>query len=438
MAPRADSLADLRALDRQLAEVAPGPHLERRILGQLRGEVLPARGRGLERARRPALVLSFALVAAMAVLLGIEARDGDPPSAAGPSAPEARDLKEAAPADDAVEPIAPAGPARQDIERRPPRAVEEGDESQRRGAPNEMRPDFRERARPKAPRFFEAPDAPESPRSFVVPGAPEGGPPARPKSTPRGISPTGGYGSMLYSQGARPDGLEPRSIRLFGPRRSSPSASVDADAPVSTGSGAGIDKPPAIPWEAPEEAPSMCESPSTWKSLANAECEAEGLVLIDLKLLEPCGDEMFSGVEAVCAAPVNAPAGDPPPGYCTGIAVGDGTTCEPPEYWKLLADKTCSADGLFLVEIHPSQDCSDGLSTMAKVLCCDDVAPPDANPAPSPCVTFEMSPACSPADEVKGEAKAQCESKGLSFTDMKLIPGCPNGGVSYAAVLCCP
>jgi hypothetical protein len=243
---------------------------------------------------------------------------------------------------------------------------------------------------------------------------------------------------MLYPQGARLDDLEPRSVRLFGPRRSIPSGSTDADAPYSSGTGAGSDRPPAIPWEGPEEAPSMCESPSTWKTLAYAECEAEGLVLTDLKLLDPCGDEMFSGVEAVCAAPVNDPPGEPPPGYCTGMAVGDGTTCEPPEYWKLFADKTCSAEGLFLVDVYPSQDCGDGLSTMAKILCCGDVAPPAPDPAPAPCLTFEMAPACSPADEVKGEAKAQCESKGLFFTDMKVIPDCPNGGISYAAVLCCP
>jgi hypothetical protein len=48
-----------------------------------------------------------------------------------------------------------------------------------------------------------------------------------------------------------------------------------------------------------------------------------------------------------------------------------------------------------------------------------------------------MAPACSPASEVEAEAKAQCASKGLTASEMKLITDCPNGGISYAAILCC-
>jgi hypothetical protein len=432
MAPRADSLADLRALDRQLAEVAPGPHLERRILGQIRGEVDPARGRGIARARRPARVLSFGLVAAVAVVLGIEARDGKntihgpPASAAGPNAPEARDFEDADPAVDPEEPMAPIGPARKVAHQRPPRSIEErGDE--RRRAPEEVRPDSRQRVRRQAPRLFEAPETPP----HFVPVAPEGGPRGEtPQSTPRGLSPINGYGSMLYPQSPRAEGQEPRSIRLFGPRRSIDSGASEPDAPSPN------ESPPAIPWEAPDEAPSTCESYTTWKTIAHAECEAKGLALMDLKLLDECGEGMFGGVDAVCVAP--AQEEDPQPGYCVGLPVGDGTTCQLPEYWKGVAEKTCSAEGLVLTDIYPHQDCSDGLSTMAKALCCGDAAPADPSPPPPPCVTFEMAPACSPVSAVEAEAKVQCAGKGLLVSDMKIIPDCPNGGVSYAAVLCCP
>lgn len=437
MAPRAESPAELRALDGQLAAIAPGPHLERRILGRLRGE--PVRGRGIERARRPAFLLSFALAAAVAVLLGMEARDGGAPpkGAAGPSAPEGRDsLKEGAPAADSREPSAPIEPARDD-ERRPPRLMEEREEWPRRGAPNEMRPDFREPARRRGPRFWDAPDPAESPKVFNFnidshgnPAALEGGPRGTRQSDPWGISPGGGYGSMLYPQGARADELEPRSIRLLGPRRSSPPSPSEPGAPSPS------KNPPATSWEPAEEPAPTCESYSTWKSLAHAECEADGLVLTDLRLLDECGDGMFGGVEAVCAGPANE--SEPGPGYCEGMIVGDGTTCEPPEILKLFAEKSCLAEGLSLADIYLHEDCEGGFSSMAKVLCCSEVAPPEADPPPSPCVSFDMKPACTPASEVEAEAKAQCQSKDLFVTEMKMSADCGNGGVSYAAILCCP
>lgn len=431
MAPRADSLADLRALDRRLSEVEPGPHLERQILARLRGEAAPSRGLGL-RARRPALVLSFALAAAATVMLGMEAREVSPvvpPSAAGPSAPEARDLHEALPEEDAAEPSAPSAPAVGEKERAP-RSLEEDGTRRRRAPEMQPSPTLRDPVRPRSPRSLEAPDAAEGPVNSW-PSAPEGGPPAKPDSAPRapGIAPTGSYGSMLYPQGLGSDG--PESRRFFGPRRSGSASPGGPEAPAVS------EEPPAIPWKAPEEAPSVCEGYATWKEVAHAECEADGLTLVNLVMLDACGEGMFEGVEAVCAAPAKDPSEEPPPSYCVGMPVGDGATCEPPEHFKQAAVQSCSAEGLILFELYLSQDCGDGLSTAAKALCCGDPPPPDPTPAPPPCVTFEMAPACSPASEVEAEAKAQCASKGLTASEMKLITDCPNGGISYAAILCC-
>lgn len=430
MAPRADAPAELRALDEKLAAIAPGPHLERRILGRLRGEAEPIRGRSsVERARRPALVLSFALAAIMAVLLGMEARGGNtkyfengpPPSAAGPIAPDARDADEADAADDR---ISPAGP-----EAKPASPANEA-------LPNDKRPDFRKPARQGPPQFREAPGPDESPSSpkhnFYYdfgpnPGVFEGNPPEN-RPAPA-ISPSGDYGFMLYPQGPRAEEPEPRVIRIVGPRRSSASIEGDPEAP-SLG-----EVPPPIAAKPAEEPPPTCESYSTWKTLAHAECEAEGLVLTDLRLLDECGDGMFGGVEALCAGPYVEPE-EFPPGYCMGMVVGDGTTCDPPDLWKLIAEKSCLSEGLTLMDVHPHQDCEGGLSSMAKVTCCSEVAPPDENPPP--CVHIEMKPACVPASEVEAEAKIQCEAQGLFLTNIKLAPDCGNGGISYASALCCP
>jgi hypothetical protein len=161
------------------------------------------------------------------------------------------------------------------------------------------------------------------------------------------------------------------------------------------------------------------------------------LVLVNLTPLEACGEGMFTGVEAECAAPVNNPSEEPPPGFCTSLVVGDSATCNPPENLKKLAAQACWEDGLSLVDYYPALDCGDGLSTMAKVLCCGDVAPPESSPPPGSCATFEMAPACSPASAVEAEAKVQCADKGLFLSDMKLAE-CDGGGISYAAFLCCP
>lgn len=444
MGRRADALSELRALDERLAAVAPGPHLEGRILARIRGEKAPraARagfGRGLERAKRPALVLSFGLATALAVMLSLEARVSGPgPRSAevGAQEPEGSNTSDPAagePAEREDLDAAPAAPAGREKNEGPERPLfYEKEMPRRQDGPTREAP-------PKTDTKNNTPQIPLDWGSireaedfdFAPPSAParsvepRRGPAARPSL--QNPLPGSSFGPMRFAG----EKEEPRRIRVSGSLRSEPSGGSppsDSDVPIANSA------PPAPPEEVAEE---VCQSATTLKLMASAECESEGLVLSSLTLLAPCGGDMFGGAEAECSKPANEVNEEE--AYCEGLLVGDGTSCEPPEHWKKLAYDACLGEGLNLVDLFYHQDCSEGKSSLAKVLCCTNVPPPEPDPPPSsPCVTVEIFPACTPPPEVEAEAKKQCFEQGMGLSWFKLVPDCDGGGVSHAAFQCCP
>lgn len=127
--------------------------------------------------------------------------------------------------------------------------------------------------------------------------------------------------------------------------------------------------------------------------------------------------------------------GDPGSSHCIPIVIGDGSTCIDGGAIKGLAAGVCEASGYATADIGLGNDCPNGGSTIAKVLCCD--APP-APPPPSPC-TFESvgdGVTCVDPGALKGLAVAACGP--LAVADVSPAWDCADGGATMAKVVCCP
>jgi hypothetical protein len=442
MSPRADGLNLLREADARLAEIAPRPELEARILARVRGEPAHAAHAArapiterLARARRPALVLSFALVAALVVLEGSEVDPKPQRSlAAGQEEPDGGERE--APAE--REEHAPAedqacgdrcGPLEKQRDERDGRVGPIRDRSTDRTAPlvrdrpatdtPPRRDDDHENGN-AAPRDESAPLLPSAPPS--IPRTPDG--------APSGIDgpPAGSFMRALRGR----DDLASQPARVHRSWSGGGSAPPQASEPDSTPVHAtGVKPAPGASVEA-----AVCRQAGEWKDLAYAECDGQGLQLVDLKLLDDCGDGAYAHAEPLCAEP-GEPANEAPGGtlgMCVGEALGDMTTCEPPEHWKMLGTEVCLMNNLTLMELNVANDCEGGASSYAKILCCGDAPPPD----PQACFQDEIWAACLPEIDVQEQVKAMCDEKGMIPSGIKIAKECAEGGIEQAFFLCCP
>jgi hypothetical protein len=115
-----------------------------------------------------------------------------------------------------------------------------------------------------------------------------------------------------------------------------------------------------------------CVSPADLKEQAHQVCEAQGLVLVDMSLSLDCPDSFSTYAKVFCCESAPPPPPPPPePTTCSYAALGDGSTCETDEAWKLKAIADCEAQGLVLVDIAFAKDCPGGGSGYIKYACCE-------------------------------------------------------------------
>lgn len=105
---------------------------------------------------------------------------------------------------------------------------------------------------------------------------------------------------------------------------------------------------------------------------AQAACDAVGFVAVGIYPTFDCGGNGSTFAKVWCCAegePGEVPPQPPDPGPPPAGALGDGVTClEDAEYLQL-AEDTCAAMGLSLLDLYPLHDCPGGASTDAKYVC---------------------------------------------------------------------
>jgi len=416
---REDILPHLRALDEQLARVAPRRDLEARLRARLRvetgesGEAAPGRHGlrdGLWGMRLP---IAAALVAAAVIALGVG--DGGerfaerPAVVTSPEAPAA--------------PIASESPAHEASPQdpRPARPSEHV-------APAPIAP--APAPRPSAAPAEASPLAQDAAPDEAAPAAP-----ARPEVSPIRSEQL----QKIGERAARAPGEAPSAMGPSGYRVAPSSTAAAPPGPGVRGPGGAArtsDGEPAGEESAapppPEAVDAECTSAEALKDEALAACEAKGLALAEVDLLDACGDGKFERVEYQCA--------EEAPAACFDGSVGDGVTCQDPGLLKQQAGEACENAGLQLVDFIYSDD-GCGWQTLKAAYTCCPAGPPDPGPGPGQpdCVvsTVGAGATCRGLDVLKAEAVAVCEQSGRVLGDIYPAGGCPDGQASKAEISCC-
>lgn len=403
-----DLIGSLRALDAELAAVAPSRALQARLRARLRQQGSRWWPPGGERAR----VLCFAAIAAAGVaLVGLGARTGAGEQAISGRAPlpppEITPPRDVAPALD---------PAQRERRAAPPPPIH---------APLLGHPPSRDDRREGPSRRVPAPeDAGQRMPTWldeIDDGAPSKGPAPRPRdAAPRSST---GPGSSLWA----PPRIAPRlgPLGSLGPTRAGRDASDPAPTTwVASVSGSGG------PVERPERA---CQSAGDLKMAAMALCEKQGAVFAGLELIEPCGEGSYRDAKVTCAPPNEEPDTD----ACISSAVVS-PVCVDPGKLKEEANALCQLKGLGLTELSLASDGCDELARAAKYTCCPAAPPPPETPAPM-CETRSAGDGatCRPAVDLDIAAKLSCADDGLTLFDAWLSPGCPAEMAAKIGFTCC-
>ncbi|WP_437592697.1 hypothetical protein [Sorangium sp. So ce1000] len=421
-----DLLALLREVDERLAAATPSPRLAARLGARLRG----ARPSLAGRVGRP---LALALAAGTAaVALGAALQ--------GPTSPEVSARSPAV--DPAVGIVGDRSLADGGIPERTPA------EGHPQTPPRIHAPLLREprrllaplpRTSPPAPHSSAAPpdarDAPVGARRGELPVDRTEVPPSRARTQPPAVA--------LPSSRGWIDALErpPHASRGELPswRRTSGGASVPAGAAGQKGEsgaegadGAATAKPDEASTSSQEEA--GCRTADDLTSEVEAMCDAQGLDLGDVRLLDPCRDGGYRGIEHTCV--------DGAPTECWRGQLGDGLTCHDGIALKDQAYMACRNQGaeLTVFEVEPSSSgCAAGETTGAVYECC-----PAAEALPSPlCWTSKIDHGemCQALPALDGEASAMCASAGQTLYQIGYGfggPLCPEAQATSALFTCCP
>lgn len=111
----------------------------------------------------------------------------------------------------------------------------------------------------------------------------------------------------------------------------------------------------------------QCVDPGQLKMLAFTACKMAMMDLVDLSFVpDDCGGNARKASYTCCPIPPSPPS----PMVCQGETIGDGTTCMDPAAMKDEAFYHCQNLGQMLVDLYPAADCPDGQSTIAKITCC--------------------------------------------------------------------
>ncbi|CAN92036.1 putative membrane protein [Sorangium cellulosum So ce56] len=417
-----DLLALLREVDEQLASVKPSPRLEARLVAEL-----DRRGRrpfmGGSGGRSLVLVLgaSASIVALGAALQGLTPGSifterpvepaiglvGDPP-------PADAGLQERTPAHG---PTAPPPRIRAPLLQEPPRRLAPAPPVPRSAVP---------------PR--DANDTPGLLDDGRLPVDRASPPPARGRVEP--LTPPQTLGRRWVDG---PEGLSPLAQR--GPhaalRRGA--GGVPAEAAAHEGeSGEGPRAPdaegPATEDPAAPRDEALCQTADALRREARAQCEAQGLIVADLTLLDPCAQGSYLDAEYTCGRMALT--------TCWKGVLGDGVTCFDTTYVKDEVWRMCRDRGTELRSLdqeQPDRDCGDHETTRVYYECC-----PQGDPLPSPsCWTSEIDfgEACQPYEGLDAEATALCNGKGhylfrRVFGDKHVA--CTDATATSLSYTCCP
>ncbi|WP_437479880.1 hypothetical protein WME75_34465 [Sorangium sp. So ce1014] len=443
---RDDLVAQLRALDEQLAGVAPRPEIEARLRARLCApEAGPARSalRGAWGLRRP---IAVGLVAAAALAFGL---DDGARSAVERWGVAARRL--AAPADPiAGEPRADGGraepgPARPSVPPPP--------------APVAPAPAPRRRALPLDPRR-RAEDAPLA----DIEGSPRAAPdrlpgPSRtpvqprrgPALAPRDVGDLGpsSVGELPLFPVPRPEERGPGAAGRAGDEETARAgdeegASTRDEKGASTRDeeGASTRDEEGAPREPAEALDTECTDAEALKERARGACEGALRELAEVDLRDACGDGLFRRVEYRCVEPAE----------CISGTLGDGVACQDPNALIAQGTPICEEAGLVLRDLQFDKGdyevCGGGVRE-ATYLCCPPwpAPPPPEEPPPPPppwdgpgCTAGLVGDGvtCEDPTALKDEAFAICQALGLPlrYFDAASMP-C-GAGALRAAYACCP
>ncbi|WP_437899721.1 hypothetical protein [Sorangium sp. So ce124] len=428
-----DLLALLHEVDERLAAATPSPRLAARLGARLRG----ARPSLAGRAGRPLALALAAGTAAVALAAALQRPVSPEVSARSPAVEPAVGIVGDRPhADGGIPERTPAdghppAPPRiyAPLLREPPRRL----------APPPRTP-------PPAPHGSAAPpdarDAPVGQRHSELTESRAPVPPSRARALPPAVA--------LPSSPGWVDALERPPVHASPSRDQLPSwsrgtggASAPAEAAGQKGersaesSAEGADgEATAEPHEKPtgpqEEA--GCRTAEDWTSEVEAMCDAQGLVLNDVRLLDPCSDGGYRSVEHTCV--------DDEPTECWRGQLGDGLTCHDSGDLKDQAYITCRNQGADLTEFTYDRGvpgCSGSETTGAVYACC-----PAAEPLPSRlCWTTKIDhgDVCQAQSTLGDEASAMCADAGQQIFHIWYNSGtasCPEAHDTSALFTCCP
>lgn len=415
-----DLLALLREADEQLGLAAPSPRLAARLGAELhrRGRWSPLAGSGGR-----SLVLALG-AAASAVALGV-ALDRPAPGAistprpaepaielAGDPPPSDGGRPERTPADD---PKAP-----------PPRIP----------APLLQMPLHRTAPAPPVPRRFTAPqdtsDGSRFQRDGQLPVDRTSPLPPRVRVAPLVPAPRRGW-----TDG--PEGLSSPAPRGHHASSRRGSGGVSAESAEHEGeSSAGtsptdVNDPGAEDPAAPRNEV-LCRTADAWRREARLKCEAQGLVVSDFALLDPCGPGSYLGAEYACEKMEMT--------TCWKGVLGDGVTCFDISEVREEAYMVCRNRGTELRSFELEQDsagCAGHETSRAYYECC-----PSGDPLPSPsCWTsaIDFGDECKPYERLDLEATAICRSRGhylyrRGYGDRHVA--CTDATATSLTFTCCP
>jgi hypothetical protein len=175
-----------------------------------------------------------------------------------------------------------------------------------------------------------------------------------------------------------------------------------------------------------------CETSAAWKQYLAQACAAHGMQVESTSPTQSCGSDQFRYAEFSCC-PQSAPAVAP---NCTQLAEGGPSICQPIADWKLVMTAACAGRGLQLAETYFGESCGADAVHSVSYSCCGAQPLP---PAAEDCQSFSAGGAgvCQTPEEWKRADITQCESKGLSLSDISLSGDCGSGSFSNSTSLCC-
>ncbi|WP_437977833.1 hypothetical protein WMF11_14105 [Sorangium sp. So ce295] len=429
-----DLLALLHEVDARLAAAAPSPRLAASLGAQLRG----ARPSLARRVGRPLALALAAGTAAVALGAALQRPATPEVSASSPAVDPAIEIVgDRSRTDGGI-------PERTPAEGHPP------------APPRILAPLLREpprrlapppKASPPAPHSSAAPpDARNAPLSQRSGELPEGRTPpasslrARAQPSDVALPSTPGWVDALERppvQASPSRGQLPSSSRGTGGAGVPAGVAGQKDERSAESSAQGPDGPatakPSEESTSPQEE-TGCRTADDLTSEVEAMCDAQGLILGNVRLLEPCRDGGYRGIEHTCL--------DGEPTECWSGQLGDGFTCRDSIDLKDEAYITCRNQGGDLAALDYDSDssgCGISENMRAAYTCC-----PAAEPLPSSrCWTSKLDHGelCQALPVLDAEVSVLC-----ARTDQTLFhigygfgnAACLDGEAASALFTCCP